>query len=74
MGSIQYDNIPYLNLKSLHNENPLILKIKSCILGIGYGFLLMHLFNSQKFVINRTDPSFLGIIKLVLPIQIDLPS
>jgi len=32
--------------------------------GIGYGFLNVLLFSSQKSEMNLTDPSFLGMIKV----------
>ena len=37
---------------------------KSCILGIGKGFLLILLFSSLKSEMKRTVPNFLGIIKV----------
>lgn len=46
----------YLKPSSLSN--------KSCILGIGNGLRLIRLFSSRKSEINRTVPSFLGMINV----------
>jgi hypothetical protein len=39
----------------------------SWIKGIGYDYRLMHLFSSLKSEMNRTEPSFLGIMKVGAP-------
>ena len=41
---------------------PSSFKSKSCILGIGNGFLLIFLFSFLKSEMKRTVPFFLGII------------
>ena len=48
--------VAYLKLSYFNN--------KSCILGIGKGFLLIFLFSYQKSGRKRNVPFFLGIIKV----------
>ena len=44
--------------------NPSCFNNKSCIFGIGCGFLLILLFTSLKSLMKRTVPSFFGIINV----------
>ena len=46
---------------------PLSFNNKSCIFGIGYGFLLIRLFSSLKSVINLIVRSFFGVTKVGAP-------
>jgi hypothetical protein len=43
-------------------RNPSNFNNMSCIFGIGYGFLLIRLFNSLKSVIDLSVVSFLGTV------------
>ena len=48
--------VAYLNPSNFNN--------KSCILGVGTGFLSIHLLSSLKSEMKQIVPFFLGIIKV----------